>query len=67
MALFGDGLEMLTDFGIGIPVLFSGECAVSTADQVEEVFSEFDVVGYVVDALGAIGFLHGGTSILKQT
>ena len=58
---------MRAGFGIGVPVLFPREGAVAAADQVEEVLSEFDVVGDIVDALGAVGFLHGGTSILKQT
>lgn len=52
-------LEMGTGLGVSIPVLPAGEGAVSTADQIEQVFTEFDIVGAVVDALGAVGFLHG--------
>ena len=45
-------------------MLLSGEGAVATADQVIEVFTEFDIMRAVVDTLGAVGFLHRDTSIL---
>ena len=51
-------LKMGTGFGIGIPVLFPGKGAVTTADQVVKVVTEFDVVGDIIDALGAVGTVH---------
>ena len=45
-------------------MLLSGVFAVAATDQVKQIFAEFDVMGAIVDTLGAVGFLHGDTSIL---
>ena len=48
-------------------MLLSGIGTVTAPDQVEEILAEFDVVGNVMDALGAVGFFHNGASILIKT
>ena len=54
----GNGAEMRAGLGVGIPVFSSGVGAVPTADQVVGVFAEFDIVGNIMDALGAVGIVH---------
>ena len=49
--------------GIGVAMPAAWEFAVAAADQIEQVFSEFDVVRAIVDTLSAVGFLHEATSI----
>ena len=51
-------LKMGTGFGIGIPVLFPREGTVTATDEVIEVFTKFDIVGDIMDALGTVGTVH---------
>ena len=62
---FRNLLEMVTGLGIGIPVLFPRKDAVTAPDEIIKIFAKFDVVGDIMDALGAIGFFHIETSILN--